>query len=227
MEKTNGSKIRFSAAHGREKFMRALISVILTGVILVAVSVTGAHAPSAFAQGRTRTTGGAAQSSRVNNSSVAPARICKVSGLAMPGADVGAKINACDAALGAGGSPAEIQVDTGGTISTYVKVSRGRTLWFRKGTYTLHQAFTGNPAQDIQTELGMIRYADDVTIKGDGWETVLVEPPLTHRPTVFAPYISSVLTNGGYFHDPRLADQGSTESRFQRDVFNHRDRQLA
>jgi hypothetical protein len=117
----------------------------------------------------------------------------------MPGADVGAKINACDAALGTGGGKAEIHVDTGGTISTYVQISRGRTLWFRKGTYTLYQAMTGNPAQDVQTEFGMIRYRDDVTIKGDGWDTVLVEPPITHRPTVFAPYISSVVTNGGYF----------------------------
>lgn len=181
--------------------MRAFMSAILTCVILAAVTGTGATARTAFAQGRTRTTtSGAPIGSRVNSSSAQPAPSCKVSGLAMPGADLGAKINACDLALGASGSKAEIQVDTGGTISTYVQLSRGRTLWFRKGTFTLHQAYTGNPAQDIQTELGMIRYRDDVTIKGDGWESVIVEPPITNRPTVFAPYISSVLTNGGYFH---------------------------
>jgi hypothetical protein len=118
----------------------------------------------------------------------------------MPGADVGAKINACDAALGADKPGGEIHVNGGGTISTYVNLSRGRTLWFHDGTYTLRQAYTGNPSQDIQTELGMIRYRDDTTIKGDGWETIIVEPPITNRPTVFAPYISSVLTNGGYFH---------------------------
>lgn len=166
--------------------------------MLIAVTPAGAQARAAFAQGRTRTTSGAAQTSRVNSSPAVP--VCKTSGLAMPGADVGAKINACDAALGANASKAEIHVDTSGTISTYVQISRGRTLWFRKGTYTLHQAFTNVPAEDMQTELGMIRFRDDTTIKGDGWESVLVEPPLTHRPTVIAPYISSVLTNGSHFH---------------------------
>jgi hypothetical protein len=161
----------------------------------------GATTHTTFAQGRTRTTtNGAPASGGLNSSPAQSVPGCKVAGLAMPGADLGAKINACDLALGAGGGKAEIHVDTGGTISTYVQLSRGRTLWFHRGTYTLHQAYTGNPAQDIQTELGMIRYRDDVTIKGDGWETVIVEPPITNRPTVFAPYISSVLTNGGYFH---------------------------
>ena len=159
----------------------------------------GAPVRTAFAQGRTRTAG-AVPANRVNSSTAASVPICKVSGLAMPGADVGAKINACDAALGADGAKGEIHVDTSGTISTYVQLSRNRTLWFRKGTYTLHNAFTGVTAQDIQTELGMIRYRDDVTIKGDGWDTVIVEPPIRHRPTVFAPYISSINTPTGFFN---------------------------
>jgi hypothetical protein len=46
----------------------------------------------------------------------------------------------------------------------------------------------------------MIRYRDDVTIKGDGWETVIVEPPIRHRPTVFAPHISSINTPTGFFN---------------------------
>ncbi|HZG54057.1 MAG TPA: right-handed parallel beta-helix repeat-containing protein [Pyrinomonadaceae bacterium] len=170
--------------------MRAMITAILTCAVLAAST------PAAFAQGRTRTTSGGG----VNTSSAPAARLCRTASLAMPGADIGAKINACDAALGAGGAGGEIHVNGGGTISTYVNLSRGRTLWFHAGTYTLHQAFTGNPSQDIQTELGMIRYRDDVTIKGDGWESIIVEPPITNRPTVFAPYISSVLTDGGYFH---------------------------
>jgi Right handed beta helix region len=176
--------------------MKAFISAVLTCVLLVAVT----PAPSAFAQqaGRTRTT--TSSQSKVNNSTSPAAPICKTDGLAMPGADLGAKINACDAALGADGVRGEIHVNTSGTISRFVQLSRGRTLWFHKGTYTLQMAYTGELAHDLQIELGMIRYRDDVLIKGDGWETVIIEPPLTHRPTVFAPHISSVLTNGGYFH---------------------------
>jgi hypothetical protein len=178
--------------------MRAFISAILIGAIFNAVVP---EARPALAQGRTRTTGGA-QSSRVNNSTAPAAAVptCKAASLAMPGADLGARINACDAALGADGAKGEIHVNNGGMISTHVHLSRGRTLWFHTGTYKLHQAYTGDLGHDIQIELGVIRYRDDVTIKGDGWDTIIVEPPITNRPTVFAPYISSVLTNGGYFH---------------------------
>ncbi|HEX8458776.1 MAG TPA: right-handed parallel beta-helix repeat-containing protein [Pyrinomonadaceae bacterium] len=177
--------------------MRAFISAILSCVIWCAAS------PASFAaaqeQGRSRRTAPVSNGSAGN--STAPALpTCRVAGLSMPGADVGAKINACDARLGADGLKGEIHVEGGGTISTYVNLSRGRTLWFHTGTYTLHQAYTGDPSRDIQTELGMIRYRDDVTIKGDGWETQIVEPPITNRPTVFAPYVSAVLTQGGYFH---------------------------
>ena len=175
--------------------MRAFISAVLTALSFVAVIPV----PPTFAQGRTRTTTTASPGT-VNNASSPAAPICKVSGLSMPGADLGAKINACDAALGADTVKGEIHVDTSGTLSTYVNLSRGRTLWFRAGTYRLHNAYTGNPAQDIQMELGLIRYRDDVTIKGDGWNTVIIEPPVTNRPTVFAPYISSINTAGGYFH---------------------------
>lgn len=177
--------------------MRAMMKAILTCAVLAASTPApqAATAAAAFAQGRPRTT----SSTAGRTGSVAPAS-CRVAQLAMPGADVGAKINACDAALGADRPGGEIHVSGGGTISTFVSLSRGRTLWFHDGTYTLHQAYTGNPSQDIQTELGMIRYRDGATIKGDGWGTIIVEPPITNRPTVFAPYISSVLTNGGYFH---------------------------
>jgi hypothetical protein len=170
-----------------------MITAILTCAVLAASSPVGG---AAFAQGRPRQSA----AGRAGNSTSGVAPTCKVAQLAMPGADLGAKINACDAALGADRPGGEIHVNGGGTISTFVNLSRGRTLWFHDGTYTLHEAYTGNPAQDIQTELGMIRYRDDATIKGDGWGTIIVEPPITNRPTVFAPYISSVLTGGGYFH---------------------------
>jgi hypothetical protein len=170
---------------------------MLTTILTCAVLAASAPAGAAFAQTRPRTTSAAG---RTNSASASVAPACRTAQLAMPGADVGAKINACDAALGAQRPGGEIHVNGGGTISTIVNLSPGRTLWFHDGTYTLHQAYTGNPAQDIQTELGMIRYRDGATIKGDGWGTIIVEPPITNRPTVFAPYISSVLTNGGYFH---------------------------
>jgi hypothetical protein len=164
-----------------------MLTAFLTCAVLAASTPGGA----AFAQTRPRTSAAAGRTGSAP-AGVAPA--CRVAQLAMPGADVGAKINACDAALGADRPGGEIHVNGGGTISTIVNLSPGRTLWFHDGTYTLHQAYTGNPAQDIQTELGMIRYRDGATIKGDGWGTIIVEPPITNRPTVFAPYISSVLT---------------------------------
>jgi hypothetical protein len=167
--------------------------------ILICLSLTAAApAPAAFAQGRTRRT----TTPPANNAPASSAQTptCKISQLSLPGADVGAKINACDAALGADGSKGVIHADTPGAITTYVFLSRNRTLWFHNGTYVMHQAYTGDPAKDIQMELGMIRYRDDSTIKGDGWGTIIVEPPVTNRPTVFAPYVSSVLTNGGHFH---------------------------
>ncbi|MDQ1613843.1 MAG: hypothetical protein QOG00_3774 [Pyrinomonadaceae bacterium] len=181
--------------------MRALLTAILTCAVCAAAA---SHAQSASAQEAgarpRRTTSSVAGRVSSSTASSTAAAVCRVAQLAMPGADVGAKINACDAALGADKPGGEIHVEGGGTVSTFVNLSRGRTLWFHDGTYTLQQAYTGNPSQDIQTELGMIRYRDGATIKGDGWNTILVEPPITNRPTVFAPYISSVLTEGGYFH---------------------------
>ncbi|MDX6271373.1 MAG: hypothetical protein QOD28_2596 [Acidobacteriota bacterium] len=181
--------------------MRALLTAILTCAVCAAAAspARSASAQEAGARPR-RTTSSVAGRVSSPTASSAAAAVCRVAQLAMPGADVGAKINACDAALGADKPGGEIHVEGGGTISTFVNLSRGRTLWFHDGTYTLQQAYTGNPSQDIQTELGMIRYRDGATIKGDGWNTILVEPPITNRPTVFAPYISSVLTEGGYFH---------------------------
>ncbi|MDQ1589928.1 MAG: hypothetical protein QOG71_555 [Pyrinomonadaceae bacterium] len=180
--------------------MRALLTAILTCAVCAASSpARSASAQEAGARPR-RTTSSVAGSVSSSTVSSAAAAVCRVAQLAMPGADVGAKIDACDAALGADKPGGEIHVEGGGTISTFVNLSRGRTLWFHDATYTLQQAYTGNPSQDIQTELGMIRYRDGATIKGDGWNTILVEPPITNRPTVFAPYISSVLTQGGYFH---------------------------
>lgn len=51
-----------------------------------------------------------------------------------PGADLGAKINAADRALGA--SPGEIRVTAGGAVSTQVVVSQGHTLRLVSGRYT-------------------------------------------------------------------------------------------
>jgi hypothetical protein len=172
--------------------MRAFIPAILMCVSLI----TAAPAPAANAQGRARARRTNTTPTRTAASAQTPS--CRTSQLSLPGADVGAKINACDAALGADGVRGVIHVDTGGSISTYVNLSRGRTLWFHKGTYTCDAPYTRETA--FQAEFGLIRYRDDATIKGDGWETIIAEPLPTNRPTVFAPYISSVRTEGSYFH---------------------------
>src|SRR5213075_1630772 len=50
-----------------------------------------------------------------------------------PGADLGAKVNAADHALGS--APGEIVVSGGGTIATPIVVSERHTLRLRPGTY--------------------------------------------------------------------------------------------
>ena len=55
-----------------------------------------------------------------------------------PGADLGAKINACDALIGAGAG--EIWVTGAGIISTAVNLSAGHDLYFTQDVYTLNAA---------------------------------------------------------------------------------------
>ncbi|MGB8508635.1 MAG: right-handed parallel beta-helix repeat-containing protein [Pyrinomonadaceae bacterium] len=83
-----------------------------------------------------------------------------------PGADLGAKINAANASLG--GSPGEILVRGGGTISTQVIITPGHTLRFSAGTYTLQTERLWEGAFLLQSKTSVV---------GSGWDTIIVEPP--------------------------------------------------
>lgn len=176
--------------------MRAMLMAILTCAVLAA----SMPASSAFAQGRTRRSG----AQRIESSTASVAPVCRVSELAMPGADIGAKINACDAALGADKPGGEIHVNGGGSISTFVNLSRGRTLWLHDGLYThdtpyIHRDPNTQQQLQLQAELGLLRFNDGVTIRGDGWNTVIEESDYINHPAVIAPYIGSV-RQSGVFH---------------------------
>ena len=84
----------------------------------------------------------------------------------MPGAELGAKINAADKQLGA--SPGEILVRGGGVISTQAVISPGHTLRFTAGTFRLETRSLWE---------GAILLKSDTAVVGAGWGTVIVEPP--------------------------------------------------
>jgi hypothetical protein len=89
------------------------------------------------------------------------------------GADMGAKINAANAALDALGTiRGEIWVYGGGSIATPVTVSHNLKLF--DGVYTCDTPFNEVP----------FNLKDNVTLSGTSWNTVIVEP--------------SYLANGGY-----------------------------
>lgn len=86
-----------------------------------------------------------------------------------PGVDLGAKINAADKSLG--NAPGEIQVRSGGVISTQVVISPGHTLRFSAGTYRLET--------QLRDE-GAILLKSHTSVVGSGWDnTIIVEPPKT------------------------------------------------
>lgn len=86
-------------------------------------------------------------------------RVCQVSRMA--GADIGAKINACDASLGAG--KGEIVLTGGGNIATQVIISGNHHLRVTSGTYT-------------STVNGVtIRLKDFSSMACDSWSPVFVE----------------------------------------------------
>lgn len=109
------------------------------------------------------------------------------------GADLGAKINAADAALGA--SSGIIHVYGGGTLATKVQLNSYHTLHFHDGTYTLDS----DPAEGLANEFGFIRLYDHTSVRGDGWGTIILEPDILNRPKVFEPYVSGTYTDGYFF----------------------------
>jgi parallel beta-helix repeat protein len=113
---------------------------------LATVPADGANPVSTMNEARVQTGGGAA-------------RVCRVSQMA--GADIGAKINACDAALGA--SKGEIVLTGGGQITTQVIISSHHHLRVVSGTYTSNVNGV------------TIRLKDYSSMACDSWSPVFVE----------------------------------------------------
>jgi hypothetical protein len=78
-----------------------------------------------------------------------------------PGADIGAKINAADAALGA--NAGDIRVSSGGNIATQINISSKHTLRIVAGNYT------------ATTNSSVIRLKDDASLQCSDWNAVLRE----------------------------------------------------
>ncbi|HEY0385216.1 MAG TPA: hypothetical protein VGC64_04360, partial [Pyrinomonadaceae bacterium] len=78
-----------------------------------------------------------------------------------PGADIGMKINAADADLGA--DSGEIRVAAGGQIATQINISAHHTLRFTGGSYT------------ATTNSSVIRLKDNSSLECNSWDIVLRE----------------------------------------------------
>jgi hypothetical protein len=98
-----------------------------------------------------------------------------------PGADLGAKINAADKALGQGAG--EIVVRGGGTISTQVIISPDHVLRFLPGTYV------------TRTTAIPILMKSRSSVIGAGWESIIMESTAPKQFTVICAYNQSI-TNG-------------------------------
>jgi hypothetical protein len=97
------------------------------------------------------------------------------------GADLGAKINAADRALGS--NAGEIVVKGGGTISNQVILSSDHVLRFLPGTYV-----TKSSAIPILMK-------SRSTVLGAGWESIIMESTAAGQFTVISAYNQSI-TNG-------------------------------
>jgi hypothetical protein len=102
-----------------------------------------------------------------------------VSASDFPGADLGAKINAADKALGL--NPGEIVVRGGGTISTQVIVSSDHVLRFLPGTYV------------TRTSAIPILMKSRSSVLGAGWESIIMESTAPNQFTVICAYNQSIL----------------------------------
>jgi hypothetical protein len=91
-----------------------------------------------------------------------------------PGADLGAKINAADRALGTG--PGEIVVRSGGIIATQVVLSPDHVLRLSAGTYT------------TRTAAIPFLMKERTSIIGSGWDAIIVESTAVGQFTVISAY---------------------------------------
>lgn len=87
-----------------------------------------------------------------------------------PGADLGARINAADRALGA--AAGEIVARGGGKISTQIIVSKGHTLRFMRGVYAPNTI--GIP----------ILLKSGSSLRGESWDAIILESPAPNQFTV-------------------------------------------
>jgi hypothetical protein len=102
-----------------------------------------------------------------------------VSANSFPGADMGAKINAADKALGNG--PGEIVVSGGGTIATQVIISSDHILRLQRGTYA---SKTANIPILMKPRSSLI---------GAGWDqTIILESTAAGQFTVVSAYNQSI-----------------------------------
>lgn len=95
-----------------------------------------------------------------------------------PGVDLGAKINAADAALG--NKPGEIVVKGGGTIATQVIISSDHVLRFLPGAYS------------TKTTTIPILMKSGSTVIGAGWESIIMESTAPEQFTVISAYNQSI-----------------------------------
>jgi len=98
-----------------------------------------------------------------------------------PGADLGAKINAADKALGS--RAGEIMLQGGGTISTQAVISSGHVLRVQPGTYS-------TTTKDVP-----ILLQSGSSLIGSGWDSIIVESTAPGQFTVIGAY-KGVLVNG-------------------------------
>ena len=109
-----------------------------------------------------------------------------------PGADLGAKINAADHALGS--APGEIVVNGGGTIATPIVISERHTLRLRPGTYS--PITTGIP----------ILLKPGASLLGAGWDgTIILESVGKDQFTVVGVY-NNAQRNGAADSDITIRD---------------------
>lgn len=124
---------------------RQSLLLLVLSFILFSSSAVSAQTRQRQAGARTAQTGG---------------RTVEASGF--PGADLGAKINAADRALGS--SPGEIVVRGGGRISTPIVVSEGHRLRLTAGTYA-----------PVTAEIPILLKSGS-SVVGDGWDrSILLE----------------------------------------------------
>lgn len=118
----------------------------------------------------------------------------------MPGADLGAKINAADSALGARAGEIWVYPAQGaaGSLDTQVTVGGRHTLRFFAGVY---------PSSYQAGSEGIIRLKSGASAVGSGWDTVLRESSRgTYNPwTVFINYDGSV-NNGAASDDIHISN---------------------